>query len=45
VKARTKGELGAAKTLCTPFEQPELPEGMARRGPECKFMVFTLPLL
>jgi hypothetical protein len=28
VKARTKGELGAAKTLCTPFEQPELPEGM-----------------
>ncbi|KAL6609428.1 hypothetical protein ACP70R_039397 [Stipagrostis hirtigluma subsp. patula] len=27
VKARTKGELGAAKTLCTPFEQPELPEG------------------
>ncbi|ONM14713.1 Proline--tRNA ligase cytoplasmic [Zea mays] len=28
VKARTKGELGAAKTLCTPFEQPELPEGI-----------------
>ena len=28
VKARTKGELGAAKTLCTPFDQPELPEGM-----------------
>ncbi|KAG8093308.1 hypothetical protein GUJ93_ZPchr0012g18782 [Zizania palustris] len=27
VKARTKGELGAAKTLCTPFEQPDLPEG------------------
>ncbi|AQK58913.1 Proline--tRNA ligase cytoplasmic [Zea mays] len=27
VKTRTKGELGAAKTLCTPFEQPELPEG------------------
>ena len=27
VKARTKGEMGAAKTLCTPFEQPELPEG------------------
>ncbi|KAL5730788.1 proline--tRNA ligase [Ranunculus cassubicifolius] len=27
VKARTKGEAGAAKTLCTPFEQPELPEG------------------
>lgn len=27
VKARTKGDLGAAKTLCTPFEQPRLPEG------------------
>ncbi|KAL5995683.1 hypothetical protein ACLOJK_025751 [Asimina triloba] len=27
VKARTKGEAGAAKTLCTPFDQPELPEG------------------
>ncbi|KAL5721845.1 proline--tRNA ligase [Ranunculus cassubicifolius] len=27
VNARTKGEAGAAKTLCTPFEQPELPEG------------------
>ncbi|TKW09415.2 hypothetical protein SEVIR_6G093200v4 [Setaria viridis] len=29
VKARTKGEgeLGAAKTLCTPFDQPELPDG------------------
>ncbi|XVF32998.1 hypothetical protein REPUB_Repub17cG0130400 [Reevesia pubescens] len=27
VKARTKGEMGAAKSLCTPFEQPELPEG------------------
>lgn len=27
VKARTKGEMGAAKTLCTPFVQPELPEG------------------
>ncbi|GJN10938.1 hypothetical protein PR202_ga29088 [Eleusine coracana subsp. coracana] len=27
VKARTKGDLGAAKTLCTPFDQPELPEG------------------
>ncbi|KAI4378233.1 hypothetical protein MLD38_015742 [Melastoma candidum] len=27
VKARTKGETGAAKTLCCPFEQPELPEG------------------
>jgi hypothetical protein len=41
VKARTKGELGAAKTLCTPFEQPELPEGMALWGPECKWpMVF-----
>ncbi|MCL7032002.1 hypothetical protein MKW94_002797 [Papaver nudicaule] len=28
VKARTKGEMGACKTLCTPFDQPELPEGM-----------------
>lgn len=28
VKARTKGELGAAKTLCTPFDQPRLPEGI-----------------
>ncbi|KAK1319442.1 hypothetical protein QJS10_CPB04g00419 [Acorus calamus] len=28
VKARTKGETGAAKTLCTPFDQPELPEGI-----------------
>ncbi|KAG8367743.1 hypothetical protein BUALT_Bualt16G0104600 [Buddleja alternifolia] len=28
VKARTKGgDMGAAKSLCTPFEQPELPEG------------------
>jgi hypothetical protein len=28
VKARTKGETGAAKTLCSPFDQPELPEGI-----------------
>jgi len=28
VKARTKGEMGAAKTLCSPFDQPELPEGI-----------------
>ncbi|GMH08273.1 hypothetical protein Nepgr_010113 [Nepenthes gracilis] len=27
VKARTKGEMGAAKTLCTPFDQPVLEEG------------------
>ncbi|KAF7153948.1 hypothetical protein RHSIM_Rhsim01G0000400 [Rhododendron simsii] len=27
VKARTKGEIGAAKTLCSPFEQPALDEG------------------
>jgi prolyl-tRNA synthetase len=26
VKARTKGETGAAKTLCSPFDQPELPK-------------------
>lgn len=25
VKARTKGEAGAAKTLCLPFEQDTLP--------------------
>ncbi|KAL8167165.1 hypothetical protein V2J09_008664 [Rumex salicifolius] len=28
VKARTKGEVGAAKTLCTPFEQPTMEEGI-----------------
>jgi hypothetical protein len=27
VKARTKGEIGAAKSLCSPFDQPDLPEG------------------
>lgn len=27
VKTRTKGEMGAAKTLCSPFDQPALPEG------------------
>ncbi|KAL3828573.1 hypothetical protein ACJIZ3_017375 [Penstemon smallii] len=27
VKARTKGDIGAAKSLCSPFNQPELPEG------------------
>ncbi|GKA78300.1 proline--tRNA ligase, cytoplasmic-like protein isoform X1, partial [Tanacetum coccineum] len=27
VKAKTKGEVGAAKTLCSPFDQPEMPEG------------------
>ncbi|CAL9245544.1 unnamed protein product [Arabidopsis halleri] len=27
VQARTKGETGAAKTLCSPLDQPELPEG------------------
>lgn len=27
VKTKTKGEMGAAKTLCMPFDQPELPEG------------------
>ena len=29
VKSRTKGETGAAKTLCSPFDQPELPEGIS----------------
>ncbi|CAL5003058.1 unnamed protein product [Urochloa decumbens] len=27
VRTRGEGELGAAKTLCTPFDQPELPQG------------------
>lgn len=27
VKTRTKGDSGACKTLCMPFEQPDLPEG------------------
>ncbi|KFK35397.1 hypothetical protein AALP_AA5G279600 [Arabis alpina] len=27
VKARTKDEIGAAKTLCSPFDQPDIPEG------------------
>ncbi|XP_020523238.1 proline--tRNA ligase, cytoplasmic isoform X3 [Amborella trichopoda] len=27
VKARTKGETGAAKTLCSPFDQEPVPEG------------------
>ncbi|KAK0589233.1 hypothetical protein LWI29_011334 [Acer saccharum] len=27
VKERTKGDTGAAKTLCTPFDQPEMTEG------------------
>ncbi|KAL6568214.1 hypothetical protein OROHE_003898 [Orobanche hederae] len=27
VKARTGGETGAAKTLCSPFEQPDMPKG------------------
>ncbi|CAN0824483.1 Proline--tRNA ligase, cytoplasmic [Linum grandiflorum] len=27
VKERTRGEMGAAKSLCSPMEQPELPEG------------------
>ncbi|CAN1309611.1 Proline--tRNA ligase, cytoplasmic [Linum perenne] len=27
VKERTRGEMGAAKTLCSPFDQPEVPDG------------------
>ena len=27
MKARTRGDAGAAKTLCMPYDQPELPEG------------------
>ncbi|TYG71674.1 hypothetical protein ES288_D05G417000v1 [Gossypium darwinii] len=34
VKARTRGEMGAAKSLCTPFEQPELSE--------VKYWLFTI---
>ncbi|KAJ0969854.1 hypothetical protein J5N97_022731 [Dioscorea zingiberensis] len=40
VKSKTKGELGPAKTLCTPFDQPELPEGtlcFASRKPSKKW--------
>lgn len=28
VKARTKGEMGAAKTLCSPLDQPDIPSGI-----------------
>ncbi|KAK1429031.1 hypothetical protein QVD17_11230 [Tagetes erecta] len=27
VKTKTKGETGSAKTLCSPFDQPEMPQG------------------
>lgn len=30
VKRRTKDEVGAAKTLCSPFDQPEIPEGRSQ---------------
>ena len=30
VKAKTKAETGAAKTLCSPLDQPEMPEGIIR---------------
>ncbi|KAK9934179.1 hypothetical protein M0R45_021331 [Rubus argutus] len=33
-QARTKGEIGAAKSLCSPFDQPELPEGHFALHPE-----------
>ncbi|XWS46378.1 hypothetical protein CRYUN_Cryun14cG0060600 [Craigia yunnanensis] len=36
VKERTKGEMGAPKSLCTPFEQPELPEVFSQ-SEFCKF--------
>lgn len=29
MKTRTKGEMGAAKSLCSPFDQPPIPEGSA----------------
>lgn len=28
VKTRTKGEMGAAKTLCSPLDQPDIPSGI-----------------
>ncbi|PPD95482.1 hypothetical protein GOBAR_DD07486 [Gossypium barbadense] len=39
VKARTRGEMGAAKSLCTPFEQPELPE----EKPKAQLLPFRGP--
>ncbi|KAL6499742.1 hypothetical protein OROGR_027652 [Orobanche gracilis] len=33
VKTRTKGDMGAAKSLCSPFDQPELPEGVHCASP------------
>ncbi|GKC33930.1 proline--tRNA ligase, cytoplasmic [Tanacetum coccineum] len=30
VKAKTKAEIGAAKTLCSPLDQPEMPEDIIR---------------
>lgn len=38
VKARTKGEMGAAKSLCSPFDQPELPEGIILSLHSCHFL-------
>ncbi|KAG6436412.1 hypothetical protein SASPL_101310 [Salvia splendens] len=43
VKTRTKGEMGAAKSLCSPFEQPELPEGtlcFASVAAHCQFLLY-----
>nr|GMC58106.1 proline--tRNA ligase, cytoplasmic-like [Ipomoea batatas]GMC62827.1 proline--tRNA ligase, cytoplasmic-like [Ipomoea batatas] len=40
VKARTKGEMGTAKTLCSPFDQPELLE--VKEFPGCQPAGMTL---
>ena len=45
VKARTKGDLGVAKTLCTPFDQPELPEGMLSSRSKYYFCDSLEPIL
>uniref|UniRef100_A0A0A0KJM1 Uncharacterized protein n=1 Tax=Cucumis sativus TaxID=3659 RepID=A0A0A0KJM1_CUCSA len=45
VKTRTKGEMGAAKTLCSPFEQPPLPEAckeMELLGPKLLKLISSL---
>ena len=40
VKARTKGEAGAAKTLCMPFEQDTLPM-VSNTLPEGTFLLYS----
>lgn len=43
VKARTKGEIGAAKSLCSPFDQPELPEGIIIRVQFLNILLIEVP--